>query len=49
MYATAVFGKSFFLGWLLLLPLLLLQVLLLLLLLLLLAVAYLVNAESAGK
>ena len=46
-YATAVLGESFFLGRLLLLPLLLLMVVVLLLLLL--AVAYLANAESAGK
>ena len=45
MYAAVVFGESFFLGRLLLLPLLLLMVLLLLLL----AVACLANAESAGK
>ena len=44
-YATAVFGESYFLGRLLVLPLLLLLVLLLVLL----TVACLANAESAGK
>ena len=47
MYATAVFGESFFLGRLLLLLLLLL--LLVVVVLLLLAEACLANAESAGK
>ena len=42
------FGESFFLGWLLVLPLLLLLVLLLVLLVLLLVAACLASAESAG-